>query len=192
MRKFAISHIPFWVRLGWNRVAFRKCEPTQIASSVLTVDYDSLRAQGVKVLMFDIDNTLGHHGCQRVMAEVAQFFTSRVFLGFRKGIASNNGKVRPLIEKDLAGCCYVQRPIFFIRKPQWLYFRVICWRLHVRPEQVAVIGDKLVNDVLGSVRAGMKGVLVNPVGRDLPFDEILRLREMEDEMLADLGLKRAG
>ncbi len=73
------------------------------------------------------------------------------------------------------------------RKPHGRFYEVACERLGVEPPRVLCIGDDLVNDVQGALRAGLQAVLLDrdgqiPLEGDLPVRRVRSLSE-----LAELG-----
>jgi len=51
------------------------------------------------------------------------------------------------------------------RKPHPNFFRAVCERMGLRPDQVLCVGDDIENDVLGAQRAGLEGLYVDRGGR---------------------------
>jgi putative hydrolase of the HAD superfamily len=57
------------------------------------------------------------------------------------------------------------------RKPHPSFYHAACARLGLAPERVLCVGDDLENDVIGAIRAGLSGMLLDRTSRapdDLP------------------------
>ena len=129
--------------------------PYETVESVFTIDYDKLYAMGIRGLIFDIDNTLVHHGDDSTPA-IDDLFREIQAKGFKTLLLSNNEEKR------------INRFILNIRtyyihdadKPKPAAY----WRalevMELEKDQVVVIGDQVFTDVLGANLAGMPSILV--------------------------------
>ncbi len=52
-----------------------------------------------------------------------------------------------------------------VGKPSPAFFATALSRLGLRPDETAMVGDSMVNDVAGAQAAGLAGILVHPTGR---------------------------
>lgn len=141
----------------------RWIRPHQIARSVHDVDYDSLVQQGIRAILYDLENTL----CRWRVWEIAPPTwalldrLSQQQLGLS---VLTNAFVPP--DHPLAQGLR-ERGIVLVssaRKPLQRGFRVALDRLGVHPHQATVVGDQLFTDILGGRRAGLLTVLVEPLG----------------------------
>lgn len=129
--------------------------PYETVESVFTIDYDKLYAMGIRGLIFDIDNTLVHHGDDSTPA-IDDLFREIQAKGFKTLLLSNNEEKR------------INRFILNIRtyyihdadKPKPAAY----WRalevMELEKDQVVVIGDQVFTDVLGANLAGLPSILV--------------------------------
>lgn len=129
--------------------------PYETVESVFTIDYDKLYAMGIRGLIFDIDNTLVHHGDDSTPA-IDDLFREIQTKGFKTLLLSNNEEKR------------INRFILNIRtyyihdadKPKPAAY----WRalevMELEKDQVVVIGDQVFTDVLGANLAGLPSILV--------------------------------
>lgn len=85
-----------------------KFYPYEYVDSVFAIDYDALYAQGYRGLIFDIDNTLVHHGDDST-PEINQLFRDIQAAGFKTLLLSNNE------EKELTGLSRTFPHIIFVR-----------------------------------------------------------------------------
>lgn len=130
--------------------------PCARARSVFAIDYQKLYALGYRGIIFDIDNTLVHHGKDST-PEVDALFGHIHQVGFRTIMLSNNGVER--IERFLRN---IEAPyISNADKPKPdNYYRAL-ELLELTAEQTVVIGDQIFTDILGANRSGIDSILVD-------------------------------
>ena len=133
-----------------------KYYPYAYAGSVFDIDYVKLYACGYRAILFDIDNTLVHHGADAT-PEVEALFREIHGIGLKTLLLSNNDEER------------VQR---FIRnidtpylcdadKPDPAAYQKAAEMLGVSKKEAIVIGDQIFTDILGANRCGMPSILVH-------------------------------
>lgn len=157
---------------------FRRFYPKLWVKSAYEIDYDSLYQEGIRGLIFDIDNTLVPHDAPpdersiRLMQELKQ-------RGFSIMTVSNNHepRVRSLAEKLEIGY------IHDAHKPAPRGYLAACSRMGLLPEETACIGDQLFTDILGANRAGVRSILVLPVDRSTDIPRIRLKRRLEAPIL---------
>jgi len=172
--------------------------------SIHDINPKQLKARGVKALCFDLDNTCDPLGFTSFSDETLECLGLLQIDGFLLCFATNalrnlNGLTDGLHHPD-GYQPFVMQPsnrgfAFGIgkspKKPQPEYFHEVLRRLgDPHPSTVAMIGDKFGADVLGAMRVGMHGVLVNPCGPDLPLERLTGMRRKEDVNLAKHGVTR--
>ena len=129
--------------------------PYEYVKSVFHIDYNKLFKIGYKALIFDIDNTLVHHG-EDATKEVEALFVYLHRIGFKTLLLSNNDSER--IEKFIANIDTVY--IADAEKPQThSYFKAL-EMLNVKKEEAIVIGDQVFTDIRGANRSGIANILV--------------------------------
>lgn len=135
-------------------------KPTYLINGDVTdINLSSLKDDGVRGLIFDLDSTLLAPHSGKLTAEVAEWLIYARD-NFQLAIVSNNKRKKYIEEvKEL-----LEMPIIgHAAKPRrWAFFEVLK-SFGLRAEEVAVIGDRPLTDVLGGQRAGMKTVLVWPL-----------------------------
>lgn len=72
---------------------FKKLYPWAYAESVFHVDYQKLYDKGYRGILFDIDNTLAHHG-DDATNEVDELFRAIHRIGLKTLLLTNNGEKR--------------------------------------------------------------------------------------------------
>lgn len=148
-------------------------QPAQRVASVTDVDLDVLKAQGVKGLLVDLDNTLLPRDTSVVPPSVA------VWVGSLSGrfdvcLVSNNWHQRVHEVAEELGLPLVAKAV----KPFPFAFVKAIRTLGLRRRECAVIGDQLFTDVLGGNILGLPSVMVEPLSQtDLPHTLLLRRLE---------------
>ena len=157
--------------------------PDYFADSVQTIDYAALRRHGVRYIAFDVDQTLTHNREVVLTREAADFLNDQVARGIIDGIfiASNSRRNLDDIARSV-GAARI-RATRVVRKPSGRYYRRLLKLAGCAPHEIAMVGDRLLTDVLGGNRAGLITIMVNPHGPDLWIDRLLKLRHMEKRYL---------
>ena len=130
--------------------------PYDTASTVFDIDYEGLYELGYRGLLFDIDNTLVHHG-EDSTPEVDALIRGLTERGFSVLLLSDNdeARVRRFVKNmDVAF-------LSDAGKPDPAAYRRACEMLGLRVEQAVMIGDQLFTDIRGANRCGMASILVD-------------------------------
>ena len=147
--------------------------PDIYQKSIYTINYKKLKKNGIKCLLFDLDNTVAPYKVSEPDSKVKELF-ARLQEDFKVIIISNNSKnrLRPFKEKlnvDVA---------FNSRKPLKKKYKKILGLYHFKIDEVACIGDQLLTDILGANRMGFTSILVNRVAKyETIFTKINRFFE---------------
>lgn len=134
--------------------------PYEYAESVFAIDYDKLYRLGYRGILFDIDNTLVHHG-EDSTEEVDALFQTIHKAGLRTLLLSNNDEER--IQRFLRHI-----DSFYISdagKPGTGGYRQALRMLGIRKAEAVVIGDQLFTDIYGANRCGIASILVRYLRR---------------------------
>jgi uncharacterized protein len=121
-----------------------------------------LKAQNVKTIILDVDNTLLPWDSTAPTAENIGWIEALKSAGFRLILLSNNGGRRL---DDI--CRMVDLPaISWAAKPLSLGFRRALHRMRLKERgEVLVIGDQIITDVLGAKQLGLKVMLVESLSQ---------------------------
>ena len=95
---------------------FKRFYPCAYTRSVFSIDYDKLRAKGFNAVIFDLDNTLVHHG-DNSTPEVDELFRTIHRAGLKTILLTNNDEERVLrfIKNiDTLYICDADKPAFKI------------------------------------------------------------------------------
>lgn len=129
--------------------------PYEYVDSVFVIDYKKLYENGYKAIIFDIDNTLVHHGDDST-EEVDELFRYIQSLGLKTFILSNNSDAR--IKRFLKNieCDY----IYDAQKPNTENYIKAVERLGVKKEEAIFVGDQVFTDIYGANKSGIPSILV--------------------------------
>lgn len=138
---------------------FDKFVPDIYQKSIYTIDYEKLKKNGIKCLVFDLNNTLAPTNLKKPNKKIRDLIEELKDMKFKVIILSNDTKARVEPFKDLLGvdsACMSFKPLKKkYKKIQEIY--------NYKDTQIACIGDQLVTDILGANRMGFTSILVNPI-----------------------------
>lgn len=129
--------------------------PHAYAGSAYAIDYKMLYRKGFRAVLFDIDNTLVHHG-DPAEPRVAALMQEVREAGLRPFLLSDNDEARVKPFAEAAGAPY----LCDAEKPAKEGYLRAAGLLGVPPGEIAVIGDRIFTDIRGANRSGMTGILV--------------------------------
>lgn len=135
--------------------------PGGYAESVFAIDFQKLYDRGYRGLLFDVDNTLVHHGDDS-NAQVDAFFEKLHAMGFKTILLSNNSARRLERFKKNIDTHYIPEA----GKPAPDSYLKALQMLEVSQKEALCIGDQLFTDVLGANRAGIDSILVHYIQID--------------------------
>jgi hypothetical protein len=121
------------------------------------IPYPLLAGQGVRAVLFDLENTLVPPGGP-FTPEARDVLTRARAAGLRIAVVSNasGGWVGRVLERE--GVEFVAPA----HKPGRDGFVAACRKLGVRPSQAVFVGDQMITDVVGAQRAGLRAILLEP------------------------------
>jgi len=136
--------------------------PTIYKKNVLNIDYIKLKKDGIKCILFDLDNTLIN-----VKENFFDKKTEKLLLKLNKDfkliIVSNNFKRRVKPFCDIINIDFIS----FCLKPCTIKLKRKIRKLGFSTDEVCIIGDQLMTDVLVGNKIKIKTILVDPIARDL-------------------------
>jgi len=129
-----------------------------VARTAFDLDYARLWERGVRVLLFDLDNTLGRHGAQSLGDDALALLRRLTAQGFKVAILTNRkGGRTAALTAALAG----EFPVLGVaRKPHRAGFARILAEVGDTAARAAMIGDRRLTDVLGANRSGIYSIRV--------------------------------
>jgi len=164
---------------------FKLLFPYNLVDSVFSIDYEKLYEKGYQAIIFDIDNTLVHHG-EDSTTEVDELFQEIHKIGFKTLLLTDNDEERTtrFIRKiDTLYVCDAQKP-----KP-FGYLKALDM-LDVKKERAIVIGDQILRDIYGANRCGIANILVKYMRYEYET-KIGKRRQLEKIILKFYGWSKA-
>ena len=136
-----------------------KFRPKVYYKSIFDVNYTKLKDNNIKVIIFDLDNTIIKVNEEVPSDKVVDLFTklSKDFVLF---IASNNKKERV----RRIGKYMKVHAFYSVVKPTKKIRKLLLNKYAVNMNEVAIIGDQMVTDIFMGNRLHMYTVLVDPLG----------------------------
>ncbi len=134
-----------------------KFVPDMYYQSIYRIDYEKLAKQGVRIVVFDLDNTIAGIEFDKPSKEAKELMFKIKELGLRPVLMSNSSKkrVQPFRDElEMDSCASA-------RKPFKKNYQKILSIYRAKPEEVACIGDQFLTDILGANSQGMTSILVN-------------------------------
>lgn len=143
---------------------FKTFYPDRDFDSTYDIDFEALKQQGYKAVLFDVDNTLVPHGAPADDRAIA-FFDKLKSLGFKACLISNNKEPRVKSFAAQVNCDYIYKA----HKPSPKGYLDACAKLGVNNTEAVFVGDQLFTDVWGAKKAKILSFLVKPIN---PKEEI--------------------
>lgn len=137
---------------------FKKFFPDTVICSTYDIDFEKLYQEGIRGLLFDIDNTLVPHGAPADDRAEALFTKLRA-IGFKCCLISNNKEERVLMFNKNIRADY----IYDAHKPSKTGYERAMKLMGTNRSNTVFIGDQLFTDVYGAKRAGIRNILVRPI-----------------------------
>ena len=154
--------------------------------SIFKVDYDYLFKKNIKVVLFDLDNTIIPDNICEINNDIKMLFNNIKNIGLKPIIFSNSPKNRIKKIADILDIDYV----YLACKPLTFKFRRLIKKYGLKKSEVAIIGDQLFTDIKGGNKVGIKTILVKPISEYDPF--LTRFNRMrEKKILSKLDIKES-
>lgn len=138
---------------------FKRFIPQLRVRTVYDINLSKLKANGIKGIVTDLDNTLIGAKDPLATPELAAWLEEVKREGFKLVIVSNNNHIRVSTFATPLDVEFVHAA----RKPSLGAFQKACEIMMLQPQEIAVIGDQLMTDVLGGNRMNMYTILVDPI-----------------------------
>ena len=133
-------------------------KPKMYQKSIFDIDYQKLKKLNIKLIIFDLDNTIGRIKDDVPSQETIEFL-NKLTKDFKVVVASNNfGKRVSNFCKKLP-CDY----FYLVLKPSIKIGLLIKKRYNIRSKDTCIIGDQIMTDVLMGNRLKMLTILVDPI-----------------------------
>ena len=137
----------------------KKLYPTEYIASVYDLKLDELKAQGMKGIIFDIDNTLVPYDEIEPNDKVIALFESIRAAGFKITLVSNNTEDRVVKFNEKLKVFALHKA----QKPLTKNLKKALTLMQCKREEAVIVGDQVFTDVYGGNKAGIKTILVHAV-----------------------------
>ena len=140
--------------------------PEERADSAYKIDYERLYEDGIRGIIFDIDNTLVMHNAP-ADARSIELLTKLNNMGFSVLFLSNNKEPRVKSFRDAA----IREGMYIYKagKPKKSGYTAAMKMMGTDEKTTVFIGDQIFTDVWGAKRCKMRNILVMPIN---PKEEI--------------------
>ena len=126
--------------------------------STYVIDFEKLYKEGIRGVIFDIDNTLVPHGAPADERAIRLFARLRS-IGLDYCLISNNQLPRVKPFADAVQAKFVEDA----HKPSRKNYLKAMKLMHVDLDSCIFVGDQIFTDVYGAKRCGMRTILVKPL-----------------------------
>ena len=159
--------------------------PDIYQKSIYHIDYEKLLDDGIKCILFDLDNTCVPYKDKVPNKRLIDLFEMLKDMDFKIIIFSNATKKRITpFKRTLNVDCLARAG-----KPRKKSFLKVLKLFNYNLSDVAIIGDQLYKDILGGNSVGIKTILVNPMSKDDMIITKLVFRPLEEIKYRKLAKK---
>ena len=148
---------------------FKIFYPDKYYESTFMIDFKKEYEEGIRGVIFDIDNTLVEHDAD-ADKRAKEFFTSLKEIGLKVCLLSNNQKERVERFNEDIGVYY----IYNAKKPRRKNYLKAMEKMGTDKSNTIFVGDQLFTDVFGARRTGIKSYLVKPIGEKEEIQIVLK------------------
>lgn len=134
---------------------FKMLYPYEYVESVFSIDYNKLYNKGYKSVIFDIDNTLVHHG-EDSTKEIDELFRFIQSIGLKTFLLSNNDEDRIKRFCRNIDSLYISDA----KKPNIENYLKAIEMMNIKKEEAVFIGDQIFTDIYGANKSGIDNILV--------------------------------
>ncbi|MGI5825638.1 MAG: YqeG family HAD IIIA-type phosphatase [Bacillota bacterium] len=159
--------------------------PDAYLESICKIDIEELEKQGVKTLLFDVDNTITTWNCPEIDADVINWFAELHKSSIKGCIISNNSAERLQGIADELGLFFEAKA----KKPLPFGYKRAMNRLNSDQAGTVMVGDQLFTDVLGAGLAGIRSILLKPISTLHEFKGTRINRQMEKVVMKSVMKK---
>lgn len=145
--------------------------PYRYSRAIEEIDLQALRADGIRGVIVDLDNTIVPWKASQPTLAVQRWIADLIASGMQACIVSNNfaGRVRTLAEH-----LHIPVVIGAVKPTPWA-FRKAMKVMGTTAGETALVGDQLFTDILGGNLLGLRTILVDPLSaREFPTTMLVR------------------
>ena len=135
---------------------FESYFPAAHVKSVFDIDYAKLYSLGIRGIIFDIDNTLVHHG-DDATEEIEELFKKIHAANLKTVLLSDNSEAR--VKRFVRN---IDTPyVYSAKKPAREGYERALELLGTEKENTIAVGDRIFIDIVGANSFGIRSVLVD-------------------------------
>ena len=153
--------------------------PDVYEPKIYRIDYEKLKERGIKLITFDLDDTIVPKVTNRMPESAPPLMTKLKKMGFKVMLISNSRKVKKV--EMFAKKLNVEYSIARAKKPGGEAFEKAREKYHLEEKQIAHVGNSIMNDVGGANPSGIMTCLVRYVG-DVPHNVIQVDKKLKAEL----------
>ena len=140
----------------------KKIIPDMYQKDIFSVNYKKLKDKGIKLLVYDFDNTIIDKYKTLDKEKLKKLFT-KLKKDFEVIVLSNTLKPN----KIDAYCNYLGiKYMMGAKKPFKSGYLKIMEKYKCKDNEIACLGDQLLTDIWGAKRMNIYSILVDPIGKD--------------------------
>ncbi len=134
--------------------------PSMYKKNIFEINYELLKKNGIKCLLFDVDNTISPAKERKLCDKTKKLF-DKLKNDFKIILFSNN------IEKRIRKFSSFYDVEFesLSLKPLYFKYSKILRKSGFKKSEIAAIGDQIVTDIYGGNKAGITTILVDPMSK---------------------------
>ena len=152
--------------------------PDEYCKSFYEYDFGKAFAEGKRLILFDIDNTMVPHGAPADNSALKKINELKD-MGFKLMAVSNNKENRVSMFCDKAGVRYICNAA----KPSKAGYIKAAESSGVDTGSTIFFGDQIFTDILGANNAGIKSILVKPIDKKTDEFQIKCKRILEKPVI---------
>lgn len=150
-------------------------KPSAYVTSIKEIDLESLKEQGIKLIICDLDNTLVPHFTKFPTKQAIEFVKEVKEVGFDFVLVSNNTSKRVSFFAEKLN---LDNYISNAKKPFPKVIKKSIEKMNVSPQETVIIGDMLITDTLAANFVHAESILVQPlIDPERTMDKLLSLAE---------------
>lgn len=149
--------------------------PSVYQKDIYSIDYDKLKNHGIKVISFDIDETIAGDNEELPSKTVITLIENLKQKGFEIMLLTNANTERAKTIGNKLDCKYIANA----EKPLTKNFKNIIAKFNIKPSQMTHIGNSQFDDVAGGNTIGIVTCLIlNKSGKKYSKEEELLKKEL--------------
>ncbi len=139
----------------------KKFTPHMYQKDIYNIDYDRLKEENIKCILFDLDNTISP-AREIVLDKNIKKMIDKLKKDFIIVLFSNNKKRRVNEFASFYNTEFLHMSV----KPLPFSYKKILKKYNLTKKEVIAVGDQLITDIFGGNLFGIKTILVDPVSKE--------------------------